>query len=66
MTSYERRRPRTRGYSYNNKPEQTSFLVCLVFALLFSTATWVTLISVHNQQQVTHCEQGWQRACETL
>jgi len=48
------------------KPEKTGFLVSLIFGLLFSTATWVTLQSVHNQQQVTHCEQGWQRACESL
>jgi hypothetical protein len=48
------------------KPEKTGFLVSLVFGLLFSTATWVTLQSVHNQQQVTHCEQGWQRACASL
>jgi len=59
MTSYK---SRPRCY----KPEKTGFLVSLVFGLLFSTATWVTLQSVHNQQQVTHCEQGWQRACASL
>jgi hypothetical protein len=59
MTSYK---SRPRYY----KPEKTGFLVSLVFGLLFSTATWVTLQSVHNQQQITHCEQGWQRACESL
>jgi len=48
------------------KPEKTGFLVSLVFGLLFSTATWLTLTSVNNQMQVTHCEQGWQRACESL
>jgi hypothetical protein len=48
------------------KPEKTGFLVSLVFGVLFSTAAWVTLTSVHNQIQVTHCEQGWQRACASL
>tara|TARA_R110002012_G_scaffold283920_1_gene474493 strand:+ start:416 stop:601 length:186 start_codon:yes stop_codon:yes gene_type:complete len=48
------------------KPEKTGFVVSLVFGLLFSTATWVTLTSVHNQQQITHCEQGWQPACQSL
>jgi len=57
---------RSRFYDPNSKFEKTSFLVCVVFGLLFSTATWVTLTSVHNQQQVTHCEQGWQRACASL
>ena len=48
------------------KPEKTGFLVCAVFGVLFCAATWVTLTSVHNQQQITHCEQGWQRACAGL
>ena len=48
------------------KPEKTSFLVCLVFGFLFCGATWLTLTSVYNQQQITHCEQGWQRACKGL
>jgi len=48
------------------KPEKTGFLVCAVFGVLFCAATWVTLTSVHNQQQITHCEQGWQRACKGL
>ena len=66
MTLYQQRRPRSRSYSYSNKPKQANFLVCFVFGLLFSGATFLTLTSVHNQQQITHCEQGWQRACETL
>ena len=48
------------------KPEKTGLLVSLVVGLLFSTATFVTLQSVLNQQQITHCEQGWQRACASL
>ena len=48
------------------KPEKTGFLVSLICGTLFAGATWVTLTSVHNQMQVTHCEQGWQRACESL
>ena len=48
------------------KPEKTGWLVFLIFGTLFAGATWLTLTSVHNQQQITHCEQGWQRACESL
>ena len=36
------------------------------FGTLFAGATWLTLTSVNNQMQVTHCEQGWQRACASL
>jgi len=66
MTSYQQRRPRIRYSSQNNKITKTNFLVSVAFAVMFSCAAWFTLTSVHNQQQVTHCEQGWQRACETL
>jgi hypothetical protein len=52
--------------SRHYKPEKTGFLISIVFATLFAGATWVTLTSVHNQQQITHCEQGWQRACKGL
>jgi len=48
------------------KPEKTGWLVFFICGTLFAGATWVTLTSVHNQQQITHCEQGWQRACESL
>tara|TARA_R110002012_G_scaffold253083_1_gene432049 strand:- start:1758 stop:1931 length:174 start_codon:yes stop_codon:yes gene_type:complete len=48
------------------KPEKTGFLVSIVVGILFSGATLLTLQSVHNQQQITHCEQGWQRACKGL
>tara|TARA_R100000900_G_scaffold91959_1_gene71570 strand:+ start:119 stop:292 length:174 start_codon:yes stop_codon:yes gene_type:complete len=48
------------------KPQKTGFLVSIVVGLLFSTAAFVTLQSVFNQQQITHCEQGWQRACKGL
>tara|TARA_X000001382_G_C3172331_1_gene179967 strand:+ start:829 stop:1002 length:174 start_codon:yes stop_codon:yes gene_type:complete len=48
------------------KPEKTGWLVFLICGTLFAGATWVTLTSVHNQQQITHCEQGWQRACKGL
>jgi len=48
------------------KPEKTGFLVSIVVGILFSGATLLTLQSVHNQQQITHCEQGWQRACASL
>ena len=48
------------------KPEKTGWLVFLIFGTLFAGATWLTLTSVHNQQQITHCEQGWQRACAGL
>ena len=57
---------RPRYYNPGNKPEKTSFLVCAAFGVLFCAATFVTLTSVHNQQQITHCEQGWQRACKGL
>nr|BAR24529.1 hypothetical protein [uncultured Mediterranean phage uvMED] len=59
MTSYK-------SHPRYYKPKKTGFLVSLVFGLLFSTATWVTLTSVHNQTQATHCEQGWQPACKGL
>ena len=48
------------------KPEKTGWLVFLVFGTLFAGATFLTLTSVHNQQQITHCEQGWLPACEGL
>jgi hypothetical protein len=33
---------------------------------LFSGAAWHSLTSTLDQQQRTHCEQGWQPACESL
>jgi len=65
MTSYQQRRLRIRHSNQSNKITKTSFVVSVAFAVMFACATWLTLTSVYNQQQITHCEQGWQRACES-
>jgi len=45
---------------------KTNFILCSVFALLFGAAFWYSLTSTLDQQQRQHCQQGWQRACESL
>ena len=63
MTNYK---SRSRYYDPSKNPAQTHFLVVTAFVLMLGGAVFLTLTSVFNQQQVTHCEQGWQPACASL
>ncbi len=45
---------------------KVNFVLCSVLAVLFGAAFWYSLTSTLDQQQRQHCEQGWQRACDSL
>ena len=57
---------RSRFYDPNQRPAKVNFIICVVFVGLFCGAAWYSLTSTLDQQQRTHCEQGWQPACEAL
>lgn len=66
MTNYESRKLRSDFYDPERRSSKTNFILCSAFALIFGAAFWYSLTSTLDQQQRQHCEQGWQRACETL
>lgn len=63
MTNYK---SRSRFYDPSRKSAKVNFIVCVVAFGLFSGAAWHSLTSTLDQQQRTHCEQGWQPACQSL
>lgn len=66
MTHFRSRELRSDMYDPERSSPKTNFILCSVLALLFGAAFWYSLTSTLDQQQRQHCEQGWQRACESL
>jgi hypothetical protein len=56
----------SRFYDPSQKTARTNFIVSVVFIAVLSAAAWYSLTSTLTAQQVYHCEQGWQPACESL
>ena len=66
MTKNQSHKLRSGFYDPNRSSAKTNTIVTLVFLVLFGAAFWYSLTSTLDQQQQQHCEQGWQRACESL
>ena len=66
MKNYESNKLRSGFYDPTRSKTKTNVIVSIVFALMLGGAFWYSLTSTLDQQQRQHCEQGWQRACESL
>jgi len=66
MIKYESRKLRSGFYDPERSSAKTNTIVSVVACVLFGVAAWYSLVSTLEAQQKSHCEQGWQRACEKL
>ena len=60
------RKIRTGFYDPYKVPAKTNIIVTIVCVALFGAAAFYSIVSTLDEQQMYHCQQGWQRACEAL
>ena len=53
-------------YDPEHRSPKTNTIVVAVFCVLFGGALWISLVDTLDAQQLRHCKQGWQPACEKL
>ena len=53
-------------YDPEHRSPKTNGIIVAIFCVLLGGAFWISLTDTLTQQQKSHCEQGWQAACEKL
>ena len=66
MSSYKSPNRSPGFYDPEHRSPKTNGVVVAIFCVLLGGAFFISLTQTLDAQQRQHCEQGWQRACESL